>query len=102
LFWKRKTKPIESSKAARNEQRKLRASWFNAVSVGTFLGGFLLPYYEILRKISDRIGPDASALEFTREFKFYFAYYAALFFAIICASFFALIMAHRAAAKIED
>ena len=37
-------------KAAENERIKLRATWFNNISVGLFVAGFIVPYLALIQK----------------------------------------------------
>ena len=37
-------------KAAENERIKLKATWINNVSVGLFLGGFVIPYLALFQR----------------------------------------------------
>jgi len=39
-------------KVADSEQLKLKATWFNNVSVGLFLGGFIIPFLTYFQKVA--------------------------------------------------
>lgn len=40
-------------KTAENERIKLRATWFNNVSIGLMVAGFLVPYLAISQRLPD-------------------------------------------------
>lgn len=43
--------PDSVSEVARNEAIKLRATFYNNIAVGLFVGGFLLPYFALFQKL---------------------------------------------------
>jgi hypothetical protein len=45
------TKGLANFKLAHNEQTKLKATFYNNVSVATLVGGFLLPAYNFLQTL---------------------------------------------------
>jgi len=45
-------------KAADNERIKLRATWYNNVSVGLFVAGVFVPYLTLFQKLPEHMAGD--------------------------------------------